>query len=187
MSDPDPHITDDERARVVRLLNESRDALLAAVQPLSEAQWTFKPRPDRWSIGEIVEHLGLVERGLFSRVEQAVAAPADAEWATSTAGKTALLERLLVDRSVPRDAPERVVPTGTVGRDDALRIYNERRARSLTFAEENRDPLKAHTADHHRPVYGTLNAYQWLLYIPLHNLRHIQQIDEIKTLDRFPR
>lgn len=186
MSNPDPHVTDDERAKVVRLLTESRDVLLAAVAPLSEAQWVFKPGLDRWSIGEIIEHLGLVERGLFSRVEKALATPANAEWTTATARKTELLERQLVDRGVPRPAPEHVVPTGTVGRDGALRIYTERRERSLAFAKGNRDPLKAHTQDHQRPVYGTLNAYQWLLFIPLHNIRHIQQIEEIKTLDGFP-
>lgn len=28
------------------------------------------------------------------------------------------------------------------------------------------------------PVFNMLNAYQWLLYIPLHNVRHNRQIAE---------
>ena len=59
MHAPDPHLTDAERTAVIRLLTDSRAALLGAVEPLSDAQWSFKPEPDRWSIGEIVEHLGL--------------------------------------------------------------------------------------------------------------------------------
>ena len=81
---------------------------------------------------------------------------------------------------------ERVVPTGRGGREEALRGYRERRARSRSFAETTPDPLKAHTLDHHRPVFGTLNAYQWLLYIPLHNQRHIHQIAEIKAAPGYP-
>ncbi len=34
---------------------------------------------------------------------------------------------------------------------------------------------------------GVLNAHQWLLYIPLHHLRHNMQIAEVKTLPDYPR
>ena len=182
----DPYMSDSERVRVVRLLQQTRDDFLAAVEPVTDAEWGFRPGPDRWSIGLIAEHLGLVERGLFGRVERALEADANPDWQSATAGKDGLIEKMLRDRGTPRDAPERVVPTGTVGREEALRVYRERRARSLAFAETTADPLKAHTLDHHRPVFGTLNAYQWLLYIPLHNQRHIQQIEEIKAAPGYP-
>ena len=182
----DPYMSDSERVRVVRLLQQTRDDFLAAVEPVTDAEWGFRPGPDRWSIGLIAEHLGLVERGLFGRVERALEADANPDWQSATAGKDGLIEKMLRDRGTPRNAPERVVPTGTVGREEALRVYRERRARSLAFAETTADSLKAHTLDHHRPVFGTLNAYQWLLYIPLHNQRHIQQIEEIKAAPGYP-
>jgi hypothetical protein len=47
-------------------------------------------------------------------------------------------------------------------------------------------PLKEHTVDHPFPIFGTLNAYQWLIYIPLHNMRHDQQIAEVKASPGFP-
>jgi hypothetical protein len=46
--------------------------------------------------------------------------------------------------------------------------------------------LKEHNSDHPFPVFKTLNAYQWLLYIPLHNLRHDQQIAEVKATPGYP-
>jgi hypothetical protein len=46
--------------------------------------------------------------------------------------------------------------------------------------------LKEHTADHPFAVFGTLNAYQWLIYIPLHNIRHNQQIAEVKASAGYP-
>jgi len=48
-------------------------------------------------------------------------------------------------------------------------------------------PLKSHTSEHPAAVFGTLNAYQWLIYIPLHNIRHNQQIVELKSSPSFPK
>ena len=39
---------------------------------------------------------------------------------------------------------------------------------------------------HPFPIFKVLNAYQWLLYIPLHNLRHDQQIAEVKRTPGYP-
>lgn len=36
---------------------QTRSAVIGATRGLSEAQWKFKPAPDRWSISEIVEHM----------------------------------------------------------------------------------------------------------------------------------
>lgn len=179
-------MTEAERIEVIRLLEEARDECLAEVQTVTDDQWHFRPTSGAWSIGLIVEHLDLVERGLFGRVEQALAHESNPAWGTVTGGKDAFIRTMLADRGTPRDAPAAVVPTGTVTREEALRRFIERRARSLAFAESTAAPLRAHTLDHHRPVYGTLNAYQWLLYIPLHNKRHIEQIREIKAALGYP-
>jgi hypothetical protein len=58
---------------------------------------------------------------------------------------------------------------------------------TLKFIETTDQPLKAHTLDHPFPVFGTLNAYQWLLYIPAHNLRHNKQIAEVMSNAAFPK
>jgi hypothetical protein len=61
-------------------LIETRDGVLEAVKGLSEAQWRFRPSPDRWSGLENVEHLALVGRRvveIMGRLDQAPAAPAD--------------------------------------------------------------------------------------------------------------
>ena len=58
---------------------------------------------------------------------------------------------------------------------------------TLKFAEETELPLKAHTFDHPFPIFSTLNAYQWLIYIPLHNVRHNKQIAEVRANANFPK
>ena len=156
----DSYLTDEERERIVDLLQQTCEDVLTAVQPVNAAQWGFRPGPDRWSIGLIAEHLGVVERRLFRQVERALDAKPNRSWLLETGGKDELIVRLLADRSDKRDAPSAVVPTGSVDKGTALRVFLERRVQSIAFAETTTDPLKADTLDHHRTDVGTLSAYQ---------------------------
>ena len=48
-------------------VHAGRKTFLDAIAGLSEAQWKFKPAPDRWSIAEIAEHVILNRRPSRSR------------------------------------------------------------------------------------------------------------------------
>ena len=61
------------------------------------------------------------------------------------------------------------------------------RARTLKIIDDPEAQLKNHTSEHPAAIFGTLNAYQWLIYIPLHNIRHNQQIAEVKNSPGFPK
>src|SRR5258708_2952180 len=54
-------VTQTERDRALRYLADTRDNLKQVTKGLSDAQWKFKPAPDRWSIAEVVEHIAVVE------------------------------------------------------------------------------------------------------------------------------
>jgi len=181
---PDATMTRAERAELIDLLNKSEKEFLDAVDSVSDAQWTFKAGPDRWSIGEVAEHLVLAEAGLFTTATKSVAAPADDKW-TATVGKTDMLKRALPNRTTKVDAPQEIRPRGDLTRAQVMARFKEQRARTLAFAQETEAPLKAHTAPN--PFFGAINAHQLLLYIPLHNLRHDQQIAEVKTAPDYPR
>ena len=183
----DGNITAAERAHAVKLLQDSQKEFLSLVDGLTEEQWNYKPGPDRWSVGETAEHIVLAEGGLFGGVERAVAAPPNPDWEAKTRGKTEFLEKVMVDRSHKAQAPEAIVPHGKLTHEEVIQRYKAGRAKTLKFAEETVLPLKEHTADHPFPVFGTLNAYQWLIYIPLHNMRHDQQIAEVKASPGFPK
>ena len=47
-------ITPSEKDKTSSYLADTRNALVDAVKGLSEAQWKFKPAPDRWSAAEVV-------------------------------------------------------------------------------------------------------------------------------------
>jgi hypothetical protein len=186
LASEDPNMTAEDRAKVIKLLNESHKQTLDLMEGLSEEQLKFKPAPEKWCVLEVAEHIYLAEGRLFGGVEGALANKPNLEWETKTRGKTEFLERVMVSRDRKATAPESIVPSGKLTRDEVIAKLKESRAKTLKFAEETKAPLKAHTLDHPFPVFNTLNAYQWLIYIPLHNIRHNKQIEEVKADPNFP-
>lgn len=180
-------ITMEERAKVIKLLKESQAETLEALEKLSDEQLKFKSAPEKWSVLETAEHIMKAESLLFGAVQGAIAAKPSQDWESKTKDKTALLEKVLPDRSGKAQAPESIVPGGDITREELIKKFKDARARTMKFAEETELPLKAHTLDHPFPIFGTLNAYQWLIYIPLHNIRHNKQIAEVMASPNFPK
>ncbi len=178
-------LTADERAHAVKLLQDSLEATIKAVEALSDAQWNYKAAPDKWSAGQVSEHILKSETLILGVVEKTLTAPVNADWAAQTESKTALLEKAVLNREQKFQAPEPLQPAGHLTRADFIKQFSEARARTIKYAAETSAPLKEHTADH--PALRTMNGYQWLLLIPLHNMRHNLQIDEVKASAGFPK
>jgi uncharacterized damage-inducible protein DinB len=184
----DGKLTPDEKARAIKMLVDSQKEFLAYVENLTDAQWNARPIPFKWTVGETAEHIALGEGLLFSALQRALAAPIDPGWETKTAGKEKILDDVLAARRGRAAAPEPIQPLKRrMSRAEIMTLYNENRAKTFKFIETTDLPLKAHTLDHPFPVFGTLNAYQWLLYIPAHNLRHNKQIAEVMNNPAFPK
>ncbi|MEP7270104.1 MAG: DinB family protein [Acidobacteriota bacterium] len=182
----DAHMSAEERAKVIKYLVESESEFLKSIENLSDEQWKFRPAPGKWSVGEVAEHIVLAERSLFANVEKALAAQPNPDWETKTKGKTEFLERVLVNRTGKAQAPESIVPTGKLSRAEVISQYKQVREKTRKFASTTDLSLKDHTTEHPFAIFNTLNAYQWLIYVPLHNLRHNQQIAEVKANKDFP-
>src|SRR5690349_19391966 len=182
----DPHMTEDERAKLLNWLEESRKEFLAAIDNLSDAQWKWKPAPDRWSVGEVAEHVVLAEAGLFQNVKTALAASASPDWEAKTGAKTQIIEMVMAPRLGKATAPEPLVPGGKMTRSEARSRFEAQRAETVKFVRETEAPLKEHLAKHPMPMFDPLNAYQWLIYAPLHTMRHDKQIAEVKATPGYP-
>jgi DinB superfamily len=179
-----PQMTEAERAELVELLLESEREFMEELEGVNERQWSFKLEPDRWSVGEVVEHIVLADGLLFDTATKSLTGQPDAQW-DATLSKTETLRRALPDRSCRVDAPGVIQPRGAMPREELLSRFIDQRARVVKYARETDAPLKAHTAAN--PFFGRLNVHQWLLYIPLHHLRHNQQIAELKASAAYPR
>lgn len=181
MNTTEPGLTHEERAHVIRLLHDSENEFLEIASGLTDARWTWQAAPGRWPVQQTAEHLVLGETAMLAKIAEALDSPPNPDWEEQDARKTRFLGRVLPDRSHKATAPAPLEPHRHWAREETIARYKEGRARTLKFIEEVDRPMKAHSAEHPFPVFNMLNAYQWLLYIPLHNARHNQQIAEASS------
>ena len=180
-------ITKEDRAEAVRLLQASRAEYMEALKDVTPEQWKWKPAPDRWSVGEVAEHIALAEALLFAKVTEAVSAPPNPEWETKTKDKLALLARIMPSRQGKAKSPLEIEPKGNLNKDETFAIFEKNRKPIERFIKETQAPWQEHTAEHPFPIFNTLNAQQWFLYIPWHTQRHLKQIAEVKATAGYPK
>jgi hypothetical protein len=178
-------VTSEERDFAAKHLVESRDRFFHTVRGLTAEQLHFKPAPDRWSVGENLEHVILVERRGTGFVGIALKQPFEAGRRSGYPGSHEGLVTMIRDRSHPRRGPEAVQPKGGKPLDQMLQEYAA--AREVTFAllASSDADLRAHFAPH--PVFGEIDCYQWILILAAHSDRHRAQSEEVMASQGFPR
>jgi uncharacterized damage-inducible protein DinB len=178
-------LTAADRDRALQYLESTRQAVLDATAGLSEAQWNFKPAPDRWSIAEVVEHIAAAEDYLMGMVtSQVMKAPA-----RPVGDDVKAIDDMVVakvpDRSRKAQAPEPLKPTNRFGSPQAsLKHFTDARAQTEVFLKTH-DDLRDHAID--SPMGKKLDGYEWVLFVAGHSERHTKQINEVKVDPNFPK
>jgi len=182
--------TEVEQAR--HYFEATRRHIVEATAGLSDAQFQFKPSPDRWSIAEILEHMVIVHERILTRVlEQLAQAPAPPTDRDSRLLDSIVLEKI-PDRSIKAQAPEIIRPTGKIRPTEAVeRIFSdyERLLSHVECAPDLREhilespPLRIVTSG----AYDTMDGYQWVLTAACHDERHVRQMEEVKESEGYPR
>ncbi len=177
--------TQADKDRAIKYLESTRQGVLDATAGLSEAQWNFKPAPDRWSVAEVTEHIAAAEdflRGMIT--EKVMTAPPRPE-GEDVKPIDDLVLTSIPDRSHKAQAPEPLKPTNRFGSPDgSLKHFTEARERTEDFLRKH-DDLRAHAVD--SPLGKKLDAYEWVLFIGAHSERHTKQINEVKADPNFPK
>lgn len=177
------NITPSEREQALRYLSETRSGVVDSVKGLSEAQWKFKPAPDRWSAAEVVEHLALIEDVLTQKILGNLGlAPAPSADRDPKQVDAMILAKV-PDRSTKFQAPPFATPTGRWAPADALQHFLDGRTQTIALLKSTPD-LRQHVIDH--PVFGPLDGYEWVLAVAAHSARHTKQILEVKADPSFP-
>ena len=176
-----------DKERALAYLEKTKDGVVDATKGLSDAQWNFKPAPDRWSIAEVLEHLAAAEdliRGLVQ--EQVMKSPAIAPRDPAEVKK--IDDGVLVqvpDRSHKMQAPEPLKPTNRFGSpEEAEKHFVESRGTTEAYLKSATD-LRIHAMDN--PVGVKMDGYEWILLIGGHSERHTKQILEVKADRNFPK
>ena len=180
-------LTKEERDKAVEYLKQTQKDFLASLQGVSEAQWKFKAAPDKWSIAETAEHIGLAEQLIWDRISgKIMKSPAAPEKRAEVKGKDEVILTKVPDRSQKAQAPEQLRPTGKwTTREALVKDFEATRAKEISYVTDTKEDLRSHFDEH--PFLKTIDAYQWILLNGAHCKRHTLQIQEVKTDPNYPK
>lgn len=178
-------ITDGDRAALVQDLERSRAAFLQAIADVrTEAQWNFKPSPDRWSVGECAAHIIAAEDYFRQNVAAALKDP-PLPAAEQSEARDAVIVKMIRDRSQRFQAPAGLEPTGkVVPKAESIAAFEATRARTLEYVKTTKDALREHGTG---AAPNIMTAYQLILMLSGHTERHTAQLIEVKASPAYPR
>lgn len=179
-------LTKDEKTKLTQHLESTLQTLSKSVEGLSEAQLNFKPDTGRWSIKECVYHLALSETNIWAWMQGIMAAPANPD---KRAGIKMTDDQLLAgieDRSRKIKTSEPFEPKNAkwATKDEALAFLKAERQKHIDYLSSSSDDFRNHVAEQ-GPV-GPMDAYQILLLMSQHTIRHTKQIEEVKASPGYP-
>ncbi len=162
-------------------MDETHARFYERIESLGTEDLSARPNAGSWSVGEIVEHLGIVEQSILKLINMLLM---KAEAAGEAASEDGRIEPVSVDKLVERSlrekyqAPETAHPGGELSIADALS-----RMRAVRETLEELRPRFEKTnlskVSYPHPAFGPLNLYEWLILLGIHKSRHLRQIDAI--------
>jgi len=177
-------VTQAEKDRALQYLETTKKNVLETTKGLSEAQWNFKPAPDRWSVAQTMEHIAAAEDFIRDLVKEKVMMGPAGEAGRDVKKTDEGVLAMVPDRSTKAQAPEPLVPTNRFGSpDESIKHFVESRATTANFLKTTTG-LRDHVAD--SPL-GKLDGYEFILLIAAHSERHTKQINEVKADPNFPK
>ncbi len=154
------------------------------VEGLSDEQLNYKPSEEAWSIAECVEHLAISENAIFEAVSGAIQVTADASRRTEVAMTDEELLGMITNRSNKIKTSEAFEPSGKFGSyEETLDAFLNKRAENIQYVQTTEDDLRNHYSQF---PFGTLDAYQVILFMSGHSERHTQQMEEVMADPGFP-
>ena len=178
-------ISQADRDALIKDLERSRTVFLDGIADVkTDAQWNYKPAPDRWSVAECAAHIIAAEQYFRDNIAATLKSPALPAAQQSTAGD-AVLSKMIRDRSQKFQAPAAIEPTGkVVPKAQAIKDFEATRARTLQYVRTTQDPLREHGGG---TAPNITTAYQLVLMLSGHTERHTAQLLEVKASPGYPK
>ncbi len=175
-----------ERKVIVTHLKDTKADLLKSIKGLSAAQLNFKPAADRWSIKECFYHLTMAENGLWGMFETTMKEPATPEKRIEVKVADEEILSMIENRTKKATAPEFFQPDKASWQsfDEAVTEFKSSRAAHLKYSKTTTEDLRNHIFT---MPFGSIDGYQFLLFLSAHSRRHTKQIEEVKADPKFPK
>lgn len=179
-------LTKDEKTKVTEHLASTLQILSKSVDGLSEAQLNFKPDTGKWSIKECVYHLALSETNIWGWMQGILQAPANPDKKASIKMTDDQLLAGIEDRSNKIKTGEPFEPKNAkwANISEAMAFLKAEREKHISHIKESSDDYRSHIAEQ-GPV-GPMDAYQIILLMSQHTVRHTKQIEEVKASPGYP-
>lgn len=168
--------------KAMALTDADRQCILDRVQGITQPQADYKPRPDAWSVGEVLHHLILIEISiskLFNKLikeNQRVVGASD----------VMRVEDMRYGADQPQQAPEFGRPSSGRSIGDLLTELGTTRERTIqTLAGYTGDDPSELRWKHQR--FGDMGMAHWARFIGLHEGHHLRQIERIMATLGFPK
>ncbi len=178
-------ISKKEKKSAAKFLKETKKEVAAAVKGLSEAQLKFKPAPDVWSVEECLKHIAVTEQALWGMADGNLKQAATPEKRSEVKLTDEDVIKRIEDRSTKVKTMDPMKPENTPYKSaaEALESFNQSRDKLIEYVKNTDADLRNHVM---AMPFGSLDGYQFILFISAHSNRHMQQINEVKANPGFP-
>jgi hypothetical protein len=177
-------LTDQERVIGALELTKTHAYMMETLNGLSEEQLNFKSSPESWSIAECVEHLAISENALDQMLQESLKTPADPSKRADVKMTDKELMAMIRSRDTKVKTSEPFEPSGKFGSyEESLKAFQSKRKEHIIYMETTEDDLRNHYG---QMPFGTIDAYQILMFISGHTERHVKQMEEVKADKNFP-
>lgn len=176
--------TEKDRAYLIENLERTRREIIEQTKDLGELQWSYREDSTKWSIAQVVEHLGLYERIFAQEADIMLSMPADPLLDSLSRPDSTYLTWM----SDPgrHKAEWNAEPLGLMKGADNLKFFLFGRDHIIDFIRNTTYDLKSHFTfrwgqERRRSIHSLMVVHFG------HTSRHLSQILRIKGMKNYPK
>lgn len=176
--------TEADRKFLVDNLERTKLEIIKETQGLTTEQWAYREDSTKWSIGQVLEHLGLYERIFAQEADIMLSSKPDPQLDSLSLPDTSYINWM--NDPSPHKAEWNAEPLGLIKGIDNLSFFLFGRNHIIDFIKNTTYDLKAHFTyrwgkEQRRSIHALMVVHFG------HTDRHLKQISRIKNDPRFPK
>ena len=158
---------------LAKQFRKTTDELTQLIEKFDHETFNHKPSADKWSAGEVAEHLLIFDIRLNLILEGATHSTE-----RDINEQVPIFTARVSNRANKIDAPDFLLPSGGIKSPTALveKIRNERRKIFKAIEEQE---LSLHNKHIPHRFFGEMTANEWIKLVDVHANRHIEQLKEL--------
>jgi uncharacterized damage-inducible protein DinB len=179
-------LTKEERNFATKFLKDTEKGVFEKYKGLSDAQLTYKPAPDRWSVEECLKHIASTEQALWQMTEGNIKQAANPDKRSEIKMTDEQVIKMIESREKKVQTQDQFKPENTPFKTaaDAIESFKANRDKLIAYVKTTDEDLRNHVVT---MPFGQLDTYQMILFIGAHSNRHTQQIAEVMADPGFPK